>query len=600
MFKILHTSKKLAAGLITSLCLLTATMYQAGAQISLTTSSLSYTQNFDGIDGTAATIPSALSGWTISPNTLKGQDCGTSNSGGIYAYGAAGSGEYALGYLPAASSPNDTFYAIAHFVNNTGGSIESVTISYNFERWRTGARINGFSVTSDLGDVSALNHTGPGASGANCTVITTAKSVTLSGLSVPNGDTFYVAFGGNRGTGTGASQGVAIDDFSLTATIAGAPTLTADTLSAFGSVCNGDTSATQSLTVNGSSLSGPVTVTAPAGFLLSQTVSGPFSSSLLLTPVSGSLSSTVYVIFAPASSMPYTGHITFSGAGMAPVQVSVSGIGNQVMPSIVITLDHDLNICEGAILTFSSAITGGGSAPQIAWLVNGVPNGVTASTFVTSTLDSGDVVSATLLSSDNCAPDSAVSSNTLTLSIFPVVTPVISIVATPAMPIPAGDPVTFNSTVSGVGMSPGYIWLVNGDSVNNGPSFTSDGLISGDVVQAILYTDAPCATVDSALSNAITVMISTGVSGVAQQFLTATPNPSKGIFYLKGQLPGADKEARLSVTNTLGQMVFNETVPVANGQVHTTVSLEALPAGMYILSIQSGATAQHLRVVVEK
>src|SRR5690606_362673 len=130
-------------------------------------------------------------------------------------------------YQPAGSAGNDTFYAISNFVNNTGNTIESVTISYNFERWRVGARINGFKVTSDLGDVSALDQTGDPTTGTNCNVVTIPKSVTLTGLNVPNGDTFHVTFSGNRGTGSGASQGVGIDDFVLSATLMGVPSITA-------------------------------------------------------------------------------------------------------------------------------------------------------------------------------------------------------------------------------------------------------------------------------------------------------------------------------------------------------------------------------------
>lgn len=598
MFHALRLSKKLTSGLAAALVLLLTSSLDAKAQISITASSLTYTQDFNTFNGTAASAASELPGWTLSPNTYKGTDCGTSTAGGIYAYGTAG--DYSLGYLPTSSAPNDTFYAHVSFVNNTGGAISSVTISYNFERWRPNTRINGFVVVSDLGDVSALNQTGPGSTGTSCTVITTAKTVTLSGLNVPNGATFYVEFRGGRGTGTGGSQGVAIDDFELSATPLFAPTLTLGTLSDFGALCAGDTTAAQPLTVDGANLTDAVTVTAPAGFLLSSSAAGPFASTLTLTPTGGNLSETIYVAFAPTTGATYTDQITFTSAGLAATELSVSGTGNQVIPAVVITLDHDLNICEGTVVTFSADVTNGGVMPQINWLVNGLPTGITDTIFATSTLDSGDVITATVISSESCALDTAVSSNSIAVAVFPVVTPAISITATPSGVIEAGTTVTFNSTASGILSAPEYTWLLNGDSVANGPAYVTDSLSDGDVVQAILYTDSPCATNDSALSNSLTIQVNTSVSGVPAVSFTIAPNPTSGTFYLKGPMNGAGKTAQLKLTNPLGQLIYQVSVPVMNGAINTQITLETLPAGLYILSIESGAVRQHQRLEIYK
>lgn len=598
MFSQVHKTKRLTAGLAAAMALMLGAALPADAQISITPSALSYSQNFDGIDGTATTIPSNLPGWTLSPNPLKGIDCGNSSAGGIYAFGASGGTDYALGYQPAGSGGNDTFYARVSFINNTGSTIESVSISYNFERWRVGARTNGFMVTSDLGDVSALNQTGDPATGTNCNVQTTAKSVSLTGLSVPDGDTFYVTFSGNRGAGTGASQGVGIDDFMLTTTLAGAPALTFGAITGFGTLCTGDTSAAQSVSVTGSSLTGPVIITAPAGFLLSSSATGPYDSTLTLAPTAGNLSSTIYLLFAPESSMAYNDSLEVTGGGLSTMYVMVSGTGSQVVPEIVISLDHDLNICEGTTVTFSAVITNGGATPAIEWLVNGVPNGVTTGTFTTSTLDSGDVVSATVLSGETCAVDTAVTSNTITVSIYPIVTPSVVIASLPEMPVEAGTSVTFTTAATGVGLSPNFTWLVNGDSVATGAAYTSDSLMDGDVVTAILYTDAPCPTVDTAVSNAITVMISTGISSIKAGSLQVTPNPSKGAFQLKGQLAQAGTTAAISITNMIGQRVYQTSAPVMNGQINARISVASLPAGSYILRVASNGQQEHLRLEV--
>jgi|GEM_PF-2192639 len=593
------SNKKLWRPLATLICLLLgAPSLHAQLLIDLTGPTPTYTQNFDGFDGTATTVPTAMPGWTLSGNTFRGAGCGAGSSGGIYAFGTGT--DFALGYLPASGSPNDTFTAHVAFMNSTGGTITEVTIAYNFERWKPNTRLNGFSVYSDLGDVSALNQIGAGMTGAACTVITNAKTVTLTGLNVPDGDSFYVEFRGGRGTGTGSSQGIAIDDFSLSAEVYFAPTLTLDTLTDFGTLCLGDTSVAQVIPLTGTHLTGPVTVTSAPGFLLATSATGPFEPVLTLTPTSGSLMEDIYVFFAPVAATAYTDSITFSSSDMEDRYVAVTGMGNEVVPTITIGGFFGA-VCEGTPVTFTAEATDEGSFPVYTWLVNGVPAGATGTTYTTDTLHDGDVISATLLSDVPCAADTAVLSNSITVDVLPVVTPEVTITASPDGVITPGTAVTFTATFSGGGDMPFFNWLVNGVSVGTaGPTFTTSTLADGDVVQAVLYTDAMCATADSALSNELTIMVSVGVPGVQAHVLAVYPNPGNGTFLLKGQLNSGATTAKLLITNAVGQTAFTATVPLVNGNINQQIDLHELPAGVYLLSLESGAVRQHLRLVIRK
>lgn len=180
------------------------------AQISIPSYPYSYTQQFTGFNGTIAGLPP---GWALTGTTnARGQGNGSSNTGGMWAYGI--SPEYALGALSSGTSANINF--TVSFKNNAATAISSLTIAYNFEQWRYGGgNTNGFTVSqSGIGaSVSGLNTvSGPSTTG---TATVTPKSITLNGLSIAPNATFSITW--TITDGAGNDNGVAIDNFSLTA-----------------------------------------------------------------------------------------------------------------------------------------------------------------------------------------------------------------------------------------------------------------------------------------------------------------------------------------------------------------------------------------------
>src|SRR3954465_3191761 len=220
--------------------------------VSLTTLGSPVTENFDTLGNTAnSTTNTALpTGWYITEtgggardNEQYGGDPGSSTTGDIYSYGAAASTERALGELR-----SGTLIPLfgAKFTNNTGAAITSLDISYTGEQWRFGGvhstvadRLDfQYSVNAtDLStgtylDANALDFNPPvtagtaGALDGNAAANRTAISSTITGLSIPNGATFFIRF--NDVDATGADDGLAVDDFSITANVTGAsPTPTA-------------------------------------------------------------------------------------------------------------------------------------------------------------------------------------------------------------------------------------------------------------------------------------------------------------------------------------------------------------------------------------
>ncbi len=198
------------------------------------------TETFNTLSNTAgSTTNTALpTGWYITEtgggardNEQYAVDTGGSTTGDIYSYGSAASTDRALGELR-----SGTLIPLfgAKFTNNTGATITSLDVSYTGEQWRFGGvhstvadRLDfQYSVNAtDLStgtylDANALDFNPPvttgtaGALDGNAAANRTAISSTITGLSIPNGATFFIRL--NDVDATGADDGLAIDDFSVT------------------------------------------------------------------------------------------------------------------------------------------------------------------------------------------------------------------------------------------------------------------------------------------------------------------------------------------------------------------------------------------------
>ncbi len=208
--------------------------------------------------------------------------------------------------------------------------------------------------------------------------------------------------------------------------------------------------------------------------------------------------------------------ITITVAAVVPASVSIAA-----SPGIV--------VCVGDMVTFTATPTNGGAAPTYQWQLNGTNiGGATSSTFSSSTLVTGDVITVIMTSSLSCATGSPATSNTLTMTVSPTVAASVSIVGSP-LTICIGDPVTFAATPTNGGTIPVYQWQVNGTNAGtNSPSFTTTGLANGDVITVIMTSSFACATGSPATSNTVSVVVNSCTPPVAnftanQTIFCATP-----------------------------------------------------------------------------
>jgi uncharacterized protein len=205
--------------------------------VSLTTPGVAYTQDFDTLSNVAGSTTNVLTitGWFMAEtgggardNEQYAVDTGGSNTGDTYSYGAAGSTERALGGLQ-----SGTLIPLfgGCFTNNSGATISSLGVAYTGEEWRLGTagrtdRIdfqystNATDLTTGTWtDVNALDFTTPdtvttGAKNGNAPGERAAVSSTIPLLAIPDGATFWIRWADLNASG--ADDGLAVDDFSLT------------------------------------------------------------------------------------------------------------------------------------------------------------------------------------------------------------------------------------------------------------------------------------------------------------------------------------------------------------------------------------------------
>src|SRR5215510_10056655 len=228
------------------LLLLLVSAYIAYAAISLSTST-AYTQNFDGIGTTAtATLPAdfrvdrtttavrtvgTFTAAGTNTSLLGGANLSSSASNGIYNFGAGTTTtgpDRAVGFL-ASGTATASGNLYAQFVNNTGGSLTGLKISYSVEKYRNGSNAAGFCIQLySSSDGSTWTSAGPSfltsfpADAAN-TGFATAPGATVTvsnqtlNASIPNGSNFFLAWNYSVCSGNTVTnaQALAIDDISI-------------------------------------------------------------------------------------------------------------------------------------------------------------------------------------------------------------------------------------------------------------------------------------------------------------------------------------------------------------------------------------------------
>ncbi len=311
----------------------------------------------------------------------------------------------------------------------------------------------------------------------------------------------------NNDDGVGTDPSFAVDDITLsvptsntitTGTITGSPFCACSAMSvpftSTGTFTAGNIYTAQLSNAVGS-FAAPTTI----GTLVSVANTG----TIACTIPCGTPTGTGYRVRVISSTPPVTG--TDNGVNII--------INSVVVPSVTIAAVPSGPICAGTSVTFTATPTNGGTTPTYQWQVNGTNvGGATSSTFTTTTLANGDIVTVVMTSNAPCPTPATATSTGITMTVNPIVVPSVSIVSTGSI-ICAGDPVTFTATPTNGGTSPTYQWQLNGTNIGGATSstFTSSTLVNGDIITVIMTSNAPCASPTTATSNPITITVSASV-----------------------------------------------------------------------------------------
>ncbi|MEI8280563.1 MAG: T9SS type A sorting domain-containing protein, partial [Bacteroidota bacterium] len=243
-------------------------------------------------------------------------------------------------------------------------------------------------------------------------------------------------------------------------------------------------------------------------------------------------------------------------------------------PTISITPNPNDTVCAGTSVTYTATITNGGATPTYQWKKNGANAGTNNSTY-TYTPNNLDSVRCILTSNAMCASPTTLSSNTVNMTVNPVVTPSIAITVSPYDTLCADSLATFTASITNGGTAPIYQWEVNSLNVGTNANTYSYVPLNGDQVFCVLSSNAACASSSIAMSNTINLTVDANVaptvtiSGAtvittgSTQTYTATVNVSGTVTYqwqVNGVNVGTNTSTYTYTPNDSDILVCNITV----------------------------------------
>jgi uncharacterized protein (TIGR02145 family) len=196
---------------------------------------------------------------------------------------------------------------------------------------------------------------------------------------------------------------------------------------------------------------------------------------------------------------------------------------NPLLPVSVSVSTPTTTVCAGTSVTYTATPVNGGTNPVYQWRINSTPvPGATNATYTYVPVNT-DVIDCILTSNATCATGNPATSNTITMTVNPIM-PVSVTISTPSNQVCAGTEVVFTATPVNGGTAPGYQWIVNGSSVSGATSLTYSYIPeNGDIITFVLNSDIICVSGNPATSNAITMevnpLLTVGVT------IAASPDP---------------------------------------------------------------------------
>ncbi len=279
-----------------------------------------------------------------------------------------------------------------------------------------------------------------------------------------------------------------------------------------------------------------------------------------------------YRVFAFRYATDFNGNSYNTARGRAYNETAfgeVQVLGPSVMASVTISSSNN-PVCQGASVTFTATPVNGGTTPSYQWIVNGMNAGINSPvyTYVPANVDNVSVI---MTSNAPCPLGSPATSNSIVMSVTPVLPVSVTIVASPGVAICAGTSVTFTATPVNGGLSPAYQWYVNGNPAGTNSPTYSFVPNDADQVYCRVTTSLPCPgppansntlviIFTAALPVSVTVSADPGTSICAGTSVTFTATPVNGgllptyQWYVNGNPAGTNSPTYSFVPNDADQV----------------------------------------------
>ncbi|PQJ12589.1 hypothetical protein CJD36_002250 [Flavipsychrobacter stenotrophus] len=367
----------------------------------------------------------------------------------------------------------------------------------------------------------------------------------------------------------------------------------------------GTSIATFPITINplpfAGTITGPVSVCLGASVTLSNPATGGIwtltnthasHSSASITGVTVGVDTAVYTV------------TNMCGAAIARRALTILPL---VTPSITTAVHPSDTVCAGDSVTFTSTVVNGGATPVYQWKrFTAIVASGSSYSYVPAL---GDVISCTLISSEQCpAPDTVASTNTAML-VIPTVTPtdVISTSIGDSVSY-SGQIVSINSTISYC-VSGTYQWYKNGIIILGATNtFYSAAVFTNDTFYCVNHCNSPCATTNIDTSNTLIIYadyLTTGIHATQSSTgnLSLYPNPNNGCFVLSGMISSSDNEAvHVDVMDMTGKVLYSSASIPVNGVIHHQMEMSSVSvaSGHYILRLRSSVAVEYVQFVINK
>ena len=250
------------------------------------------------------------------------------------------------------------------------------------------------------------------------------------------------------------------------------------------------------------------------------------------TPISGATTSsyntttasngdTYSIIVTSTVACPSTPTVTST-----PISVTVNAV---TTPTVTITA-NTTTICAGASIVFTASATNTGTINLYQWYKGSSSiGGETNSTYTTTTAVDADTYSVVASSNANCSSAASATSNTIAITVNPILTPTVSISANNSTICP-GTSITFTASPLNGGNAPTYKWKLDSSYITSATAatYTTTTAANGDSYSVEMTGNAACASSNAAvISNAVVITTTVSVAPT----VSVTTNPGTTICH---------------------------------------------------------------------